>query len=333
MASAAIQTHLDATPAAAAPHRSRCRDLLDHALGRLLEDQAGRRPEDRGRHVGPLVIVAPGPAAASRCLDAFLARRAAGGAAATPLARPALWDGESLGRALVAADRPSRLIEMCAGRPLVVVDDLERLRGRDCQNHFANLLDEAAGLGTVFCLSIERPPGAAKNLEPRLASRLCAGLVVPITQPPGAAFPGEARDPGRPGDLSLRRVFRVVARHHELDVEDLVGPSRRRAVASARSLAMYLARVLTPKSLYAIGAACGGRDHTTVMHGVRVVERQLARDTAFTADVARLIADLQGMPPTRRASRGRGRRAGVDPVSNAAAKPRGSRSDIGRDDH
>jgi hypothetical protein len=121
-------------------------------------------------------------------------------------------------------------------------------------------------------------------------------------------------------------VFRVAARHHELDVDDLLGPSRRRAVASARSLAMYLARLLTPKSLYAIGSACGGRDHTTVMHGVRVAERRIAGDTAFAADVARLVANLQGLPPTRR-----GRHVGVDPALGATAKPCGSRSDIGRD--
>ena len=324
MASAAIRTRRDAS--LSTPLRADCRDLLDHALGRLFDHEAGRRLDGRGQTVGPLVIVSPGPAAASRCLDAFLARRAAGGAAAAALTRPALWDGESLGSVLAAADRPRRLTALCAGRPLVVVDDLDRLRGRDCQNRFAHLLDEAGDLGTAFCLSIERPPGAAKNLEPRLASRLCAGLVVPLTRPPEAACLGEGCAVGRPGDLSLRRVFRVAARHHELDVEDLLGPSRRRAVASARSMAMYLARLLTSKSLYAIGSACGGRDHTTVMHGVRVVERRLARDTAFAADVARVVADLQGLPPTRR-----GRHAGVDPASAATAKPCGSRSDIGRD--
>lgn len=299
------------------------RDLLDHALSRLLKR--------RERLLGLLVIVAPGPAAASRCLDAFLARRDTCGVAATARTNAAVWSGDSLGHTLTAADRPSRLTDICTDRPLVVVDDLDRLRGRDHQNQFANLLDEAADLGTAFCVSIERPPAAAKDLEPRLASRLCAGLVVPVARPPAAGFPGESCGRGRPGDLSLRRVFRAAARHHELNVEDLVGPSRRRAVAGARSLAMYLARVLTPRSLYAIGAACGDRDHTTVMHGVRVVERRLTRDAAFSADVARLIAELRGTAPPRRAGRGRRRGAGVDPVSDAPRKPRGSRSDIARD--
>jgi hypothetical protein len=85
-----------------------------------------------------------------------------------------------------------------------------------------------------------------------------------------------------------------VARHHDMTVADLVGPSRRRAAVNARCIAMYLARHLTAASFYTIGRVCGGRDHTTVMHGVRVVERRLTRDPACAAEVARLAAGLAG---------------------------------------
>lgn len=46
---------------------------------------------------------------------------------------------------------------------------------------------------------------------------------------------------------------------------------------------MYLARRLTPLSLPEIGRRFGGRDHTTVLHGVRAVETRLAADDRLAA--------------------------------------------------
>jgi chromosomal replication initiator protein len=57
-------------------------------------------------------------------------------------------------------------------------------------------------------------------------------------------------------------------------------------------MAMYLARRLTPKSLQAIGNAFGGRDHTTVLHGIRVTETRRANDPGFAAEIDQLIRSL-----------------------------------------
>lgn len=52
-------------------------------------------------------------------------------------------------------------------------------------------------------------------------------------------------------------------------------PVRVREVAHARQYAMYLARQRTSKSLLQIGSFFGGRDHTTVIHSIRAVERRM----------------------------------------------------------
>lgn len=67
----------------------------------------------------------------------------------------------------------------------------------------------------------------------------------------------------------LPGILKEVAFRHDLDVRDITGPSRRRAIVRARQEAMWEARQRTPLSLPEIGRRLGGRDHSTVLHGVR----------------------------------------------------------------
>lgn len=80
-------------------------------------------------------------------------------------------------------------------------------------------------------------------------------------------------------------IQRSVAAHFGLTVGMLTGPRRARAIARPRQMAMYLASVKTNKSLPQIGRAFR-RDHTTVMHGIRVIERLRASDAGFAAELA-----------------------------------------------
>ena len=75
--------------------------------------------------------------------------------------------------------------------------------------------------------------------------------------------------------ITIEMVQAEVARQFGLHVNDLRGNRRTQDVAYARHVAMYLARDLTEASLPQIGARFGGRHHTTVIHAVDKVERQL----------------------------------------------------------
>jgi len=75
--------------------------------------------------------------------------------------------------------------------------------------------------------------------------------------------------------VTVEMVQAEVARQFGLHVNDLRGNRRTQDVTYARHIAMYLARDLTETSLPQIGARFGGRHHTTVIHAVAKVDRQL----------------------------------------------------------
>ena len=58
---------------------------------------------------------------------------------------------------------------------------------------------------------------------------------------------------------------------------------------------MYMARELTLKSFSEIGLAFGGRDHSTVLHGVRRIEAKVPFDGELAADIAHIRFDVEGL--------------------------------------
>jgi len=78
--------------------------------------------------------------------------------------------------------------------------------------------------------------------------------------------------------LTVEAIKEEVARRYGLTVEELEGPSRRKDIAHARQVAIYIARELTSSSFPALGSAFGGRDHSTIMHAYQKVQ-ELLRDT------------------------------------------------------
>jgi chromosomal replication initiator protein len=69
-----------------------------------------------------------------------------------------------------------------------------------------------------------------------------------------------------------------VAEYFQIELEELRSVKRQRSILYPRQVAMYLCRRLTEASLPEIGRAFGGRDHTTVMHAVGKIEREIAQD-------------------------------------------------------
>ena len=63
--------------------------------------------------------------------------------------------------------------------------------------------------------------------------------------------------------------------------DKLRAKDRKKEIAVARQIAMYLSKRLTNSSLKTIGLHFGGRDHSTVIHAVKIVEDKLAKDAAF----------------------------------------------------
>ena len=89
-------------------------------------------------------------------------------------------------------------------------------------------------------------------------------------------------------------IMAAVAAEMGISRQELRSRDRRPAVVWARHLAMYLAREVTGASLPDIGRAFGGRNHTTVLHAVRRVQRESERDQATRTAVQSLLARLGG---------------------------------------
>ncbi len=85
---------------------------------------------------------------------------------------------------------------------------------------------------------------------------------------------------GRPTP-SIDRVQEVVARRWGVTPEGLRSKARTKTLTIPRQVAMYLARDMLGMQLVEIGQAFGGRDHSTVIHSVDKVERQMMRDRSF----------------------------------------------------
>jgi chromosomal replication initiator protein len=90
------------------------------------------------------------------------------------------------------------------------------------------------------------------------------------------------REPRR---VKIEDIQRIVARHYNVSRADILSARRTATVVRPRQIAMYLAKVLTLRSLPEIGRRFGGRDHTTVLHAVRKIDGLINTDNALADDV------------------------------------------------
>lgn len=88
-------------------------------------------------------------------------------------------------------------------------------------------------------------------------------------------------------------VISAVSAHFHISLDQLRGRSRSREIVVPRHIAMYLLRDTTQLSLEEIGANLGKRDHTTVMHGIEKITRELETDPALRAHVLTLRESLR----------------------------------------
>lgn len=131
-------------------------------------------------------------------------------------------------------------------------------------------------------LSTSVPSLVSALLELELKSRLDGSTVDRTRARQLAAARAAAKMP------PLGEIAKRTAKYFGLTLADLKSPARRQPLVAGRGVAMYLARKLTNKSFDEIGAYFGGRDHTTVLHNYRRIEKLLPRDRATRQAIAEL---------------------------------------------
>jgi chromosomal replication initiator protein len=94
--------------------------------------------------------------------------------------------------------------------------------------------------------------------------------------------------------VTIENIQKTVADYYKLRVSDLTSERRSRSIARPRQVAMALAKELTTHSLPEIGAAFGGRDHTTVIHACKRVRELRESDSRMREDYSNLLRTLTG---------------------------------------
>ncbi len=79
-----------------------------------------------------------------------------------------------------------------------------------------------------------------------------------------------------PKQITASLIIETVAEHYNVTIKDLESTKKSKNIATPRFIAMYLCRTLTDTSLKDIGALLGGRDHTTILNGIKNVDKGIA---------------------------------------------------------
>ncbi len=87
-------------------------------------------------------------------------------------------------------------------------------------------------------------------------------------------------------------ILSTVSEHMNVSISDIVSSKRNKDVALARQTVMYLCRILTDKSLQAIGETVGGKDHATVYSGIKRIEAKLVNDSQLESTINVIINKL-----------------------------------------
>jgi chromosomal replication initiator protein len=82
-------------------------------------------------------------------------------------------------------------------------------------------------------------------------------------------------------EMKRRNISLSISAHYGVTMNDLYSKTRKREVVMARQLSMYLIRKYTAYSLVQIGDYFGGRDHSTVIHSIDIIEGLPPHDTQY----------------------------------------------------
>jgi len=94
-------------------------------------------------------------------------------------------------------------------------------------------------------------------------------------------------------ELTVEEIQKVVAQHFNIKISDLKSAKRLKALVLPRQVAMYIARQLTSCSYPEIGEKFGGKDHSTIIHAIKKIEKKLEEDMQLSATVNSLRQTLE----------------------------------------
>jgi chromosomal replication initiator protein len=95
-----------------------------------------------------------------------------------------------------------------------------------------------------------------------------------------------------PKRIKVEDILRIVSRHFAVSKADILSDRRHRSVVRPRQIGMYLAKQLTSRSLPEIGRRFGNRDHTTVLHAIRKIDKEIGDNPHLKEEIEELKRQL-----------------------------------------
>jgi chromosomal replication initiator protein len=92
----------------------------------------------------------------------------------------------------------------------------------------------------------------------------------------------------------IHRIQKIVAEEFQITVDDIRSKKRSSNISFPRQIAMYLCRMLTTESFPKIGTDFGGKDHSTVMHSVEKIEKEMKTNPDLAKIVDKLTKKIKG---------------------------------------
>jgi chromosomal replication initiator protein len=93
-------------------------------------------------------------------------------------------------------------------------------------------------------------------------------------------------------ELTVEEIQKLVANHYSIKISDLKSAKRMKALVLPRQIAMYLSRQLTSCSYPEIGDRFGGKDHSTIIHAIKKIEKVMEEDFQLRSTIDNLKKEL-----------------------------------------
>ncbi|HAH64176.1 MAG TPA: chromosomal replication initiator protein DnaA [Rhizobiales bacterium] len=149
---------------------------------------------------------------------------------------------------------------------------------------------------TVLAFLSERLTESGRELEGAV-HRLRASYQLtdePVTLETAEQIVRDLMRGAEPRRVRIDDILRTVSKHYGVNRGDLLSGRRNRSIVRPRQIGMYLAKLLTSRSLPEIGRRFGNRDHTTVLHAIRKIEQLMNDDNQLREEIEllkRLLRD------------------------------------------
>lgn len=91
----------------------------------------------------------------------------------------------------------------------------------------------------------------------------------------------------------IDQVIQIVCEHYNLTKEELLSKKRNNDIAIPRMIAMYICRIYLDENLTKIGIQFGGKNHTTVMHAVDKIKKEIIKDDHLNNEIQKMINEIR----------------------------------------